>query len=138
MPARDAEPRDRSQRQLRVAEQMRHLLAEHLLRGELHDPRLAGTSLTVSEVRVSRDLKNATVFTAALGMEPGREVLAALQHASAHLGGWLARQMHLKYAPRLSFVADESFAKADRIERMLLSEPALHHHEDEDADDGPA
>jgi len=127
---------ERSQRQLRVAEQMRHLLAEHLLRGELHDPRLAGASLTVSEVRVSRDLKSATVFTAALGVEPSPEVLAALQHAAAHLGGWLARQMHLKYAPRLRFVADESFAYADRIERLLHASPRQRHQEDDG--DGPA
>ena len=127
-----------SQRQLRVGEQMRHLLAEFLLRGDLHDPRLAGRSLTIAEVRCSRDLKTAVVYTTELGRELSPEAIEALQHASAHLGGWLARQMHLKYAPRLSFVADESFAKADRIERMLLSEPALHHHEDEDADDGPA
>lgn len=137
------ERQDRSQRQLRVAEQMRHLLAEHLLRGELHDPRLAHASLTVSEVRVSRDLKNATVFTAALGSEPSPEVLAALQHAAAHLGGWLARQMHLKYAPRLQFVADESFARADRIERLVhptsvVGVPESEANKAEDRDNGPA
>lgn len=124
------EHQDRSQRQLRVAEQMRHLLAEHLVRGELHDPRLAGTSLTVTEVRVSRDLKNATVFTAALGAEPSAEVLAALQHAAAHLGGWLARQMHLKYAPKLRFVADETFARADRIERLIHEQRPDGGHDD--------
>lgn len=127
------EHQDRSQRQLRVAEQMRHLLAEHLLRGELHDPRLRGTSLTVSEVRVSRDLKNGTVFLAALGREPTPEVLAALQHAGPYLGGWLARQMHLKYAPKLRFLADDSFARADRIERLIHVQPEL-----KDGDDGPA
>ncbi len=132
------EHQDRSQRQLRVAEQMRHLLAEHLIRGELHDPRLAGASLTVSEVRVSRDLKSATVFTAALGREPTPEVLAALQRAAAHLGGWLARQMHLKYAPRLQFVADESFARADRVERLIHPSPIVGADDREDHDDGPA
>lgn len=129
---------DRSQRQLRVAEQMRHLLAEHLLRGELHDPRLADASLTVSEVKVSRDLKNATVFTAALGREPAVEVLAALQHAAPRLGGWLARQMHLKYAPRLHFVADESFARADRIERLIHPSPLVGAAAGKDPDDEPA
>ena len=127
---------DRSQRQLRVAEQMRHLLAEHFLRGELHDPRLAGTSLTVSEVRISRDLRNATVFTVALGARPSAEVLEALQHAAAHLGGWLAREMHLKYAPRLRFVADESFEQVDRIER-LLHDSRQAGPGAEDHDDGP-
>jgi ribosome-binding factor A len=108
-----------SQRQLRVAEQMRHLLAEYLLRGELRDPRLAGRHLTVSEVRVSRDLKSATVFTTELGGELTHEVAEALQQASSHLGGWLARQMHLKYAPRLRFVPDETFAYAARIGQLL-------------------
>jgi ribosome-binding factor A len=126
-----------SQRQLRVAEQMRHLLAEQLLRGELRDPRLVGRSLTVAEVRVSRDLKSATVYTTELGGELTREAAAALQQASSYLGGWLARQMHLKYAPRLQFVADETFAHAAHIDRLLHDaqrvEPAR-----KDESDGPA
>lgn len=125
------ENRERSQRQLRVGEEMRHLLAEHLVRGELRDPRLAGASLTVSEVQVSRDLKNATVFTTALGAEPSREVLAALDRAAAYLGGWVARQMHLKYAPRLRFVADERFRRAERIERLLSEERSGRGHGDD-------
>ena len=108
-----------TQRQLRVAEQMRHLLAENLIRGELRDPRLAGRHLTVAEVRVSRDLKSATVFTTELGTELTHEVADALQQAAPYLGGWLARQMHLKYAPRLRFVPDETFAYAARIGQLL-------------------
>ena len=125
-----------SQRQLRVAEQMRHLLAEQLLRGDLRDPRLAGRSLTVAEVRVSRDLKSATVFATELGGELSHEVADALQHASPYLGGWLARQMHLKYAPRLHFVADETFAHAAKIDR-LLHEAHRAPAREEDSD-GPA
>lgn len=134
-PGRRNGHQERSQRQLRVAERMRHLLAEHLLRGELHDPRLAGASLTVSEVRVSRDLRNATAFVAALGAEPGAETLAALNRAASHLGGWLAREMHLKHAPRLGFAVDGSFAHADRIERMLLAEAAQMPARDDDGGD---
>lgn len=126
-----------SQRQLRVAEQMRHLLAEHLLRGELHDPRLAGRSLTVAEVRVSRDLKAATVFIAELGRALAPEVLTALQHAAAHLGGRLAREMHLKYAPKLRFVPDETFAHAARIEQLLHDAHLPREREEEDGH-GPA
>ena len=129
----DHEP---SQRQLRVAEQMRHLLAEQLLRGDLHDPRLAGRSLTVAEVRISRDLKSATVFTTELGGELTQETAAALQQAAPYLGGWLARQMHLKYAPRLRFVPDETFAHAARI-GALLQEARSAHGPAED-DDGAA
>jgi ribosome-binding factor A len=124
-----------SQRQLRVAEQMRHLLAEYLLRGDLHDPRLAGRSLTVAEVRVSRDLKTAVVYATELGGELGAETMAALQHASSRLAGWLTRQMHLKYAPKLRFVPDETFAHAARIGALLhgAHRPAAA---DEDENDG--
>lgn len=108
-----------SQRQLRVGEQMRHLLADWLLRGEVHDPRLEGVSLTVSEVRVTRDLREATVFMSELGRTLGENARAALQAAAPWLAGRLAREMHLKYAPRLRFVADTSFEEADRIERLI-------------------
>ena len=126
-----------SQRQLRVGEQMRHLLAEHLLRGDFRDPRLAGRNLTVAEVRVSRDLKTATVFTTELGGELTRETATALQHASPYLGGWLARQMHLKYAPRLRFVADESFAYAARIGRLLQDARLPDRPREDEADAAP-
>ncbi len=108
-----------SQRQLRVGEQMRHLLAGYLLRNEIHDPRLEGVSVTVTEVRVSRDLRNATVYANELGAELSAPVQAALRAAAAKLAGRLAREMHLKYAPRLSFAADQSFAEAQKIERLL-------------------
>jgi ribosome-binding factor A len=108
-----------SQRQLRVGEQMRHLLAGWLLRGEIHDPRLDGVSVTVSEVRVSRDLRDATVFASELGRGLSERVAAALRAAAPRMAGRLAREMHLKYAPRLRFVADTSFEEADRIERLL-------------------
>ncbi len=106
-------------RQLRVAEQMRHLLATYLLRGEVHDPRLDGRSLTVAEVRVSPDLRHATVYVSELGRPLGEDTRRALAAAAGRLAGRLARDMHLKYAPRLRFVADQQFEVADRIERLL-------------------
>ena len=126
-----------SQRQLRVAEQMRHLLAEQLLRGDLRDPRLANRHLTVAEVRVSRDLKSATVFTTELGGELTQETATALQQASSYLGGWLARQMHLKYAPRLRFVPDETFAYAARIGQLLHDARLPAPPPEDDADGAP-
>jgi ribosome-binding factor A len=108
-----------SQRQLRVAEAMRHVLAECLMRGELHDPRLDSRSITIGEVRVSRDLRAATVYAAELGAPLSADAAAALARASAWLGGRLAREMHLKYAPRLTFVADETYDHAARMERLL-------------------
>lgn len=127
----------RSQRQLRVAEQMRHLLAECLMRGEVHDPRLASRSLTVTEVRISRDLKAATVYMSELGRDLDTEALVALDRAAAFLGGWLARQMHLKYAPTLRFVADETFARAARINQLLHETQAALRDDEEDGDGSP-
>lgn len=108
-----------SQRQLRVAEQIRHLLAEDLMMGHVHDPRLDGVSLTIAEVRISRDLKHATVFATELGRALRPETLAALVEEAPRLGGRLARRMHIKFAPRLHFVADETFDEASRMQRLI-------------------
>ena len=99
---------------------MRHELAGWLMKGEVHDPRLADASVTISEVRASRDLKHATAYVAVLGEDavPG-EVLAALNHAAGALGGRLARTLHLKYAPRLTFAADDRYEEAARIDALL-------------------
>jgi len=108
-----------SQRQLRVAEAIRHLLAEALARGELHDPRLEGASVTVGEVRIGRDLRHALVYVTELAGAIRPDVLAALERAAPRLAGRLAREIHLKYAPRLEFVADGLFDEAARVERLL-------------------
>jgi ribosome-binding factor A len=122
-----------SQRQLRVAEQIRHLLAEALMRGEVHDPRLDGVSLTVGEVRTSRDLRQATVYVTELGAAIRPETLAALEHAAPRLAGQVARGIHLKYAPRLNFVADTLFDEAARMERLVREEAAKVGHDEEPA-----
>jgi ribosome-binding factor A len=121
-----------SQRQLRVAEQMRHVIAEALMRGELHQPDLAGRSITVSEVRVSRDLRSATVFASELGRPLSEEARGALQRSARELAGRITRAMNLKYAPRLEFVADELFDEAARFERLLSDERARSPAEGED------
>lgn len=126
-----------SQRQLRVAEQIRHLLAESLMRGEVHDPRLEGASVTIAEVRVSKDLKHATVFATLLGQPLSAAVHAALDHAAPALAGQLARRMHLKYAPRLHFVADELFDEAARLERLMAEERARLHLSEEGEEHEP-
>jgi ribosome-binding factor A len=115
-----------------VAETIRHELAGWLMRGEVHDPRLAGASVTISEVRASRDLKHATAYVAVLGQDTvPAEVLAALNHASGALGGRLARALHLKYAPRLTFAADDRYEEAARIDALLRAARA-----DRDAENG--
>ncbi|NBB71232.1 MAG: 30S ribosome-binding factor RbfA [Alphaproteobacteria bacterium] len=121
-----------SPRQLKVAETIRHELAGWLVRGEIHDPRLADASVTISEVRASRDLKHATAYVAVLGAEGApTDVLAALNHAAGALGGRLARALHLKYAPRLTFAADDRYDEAARIDALLRAARA-----DRDAENG--
>jgi ribosome-binding factor A len=111
-----------SQRQLRVGEALRHVLAELLMRGAVHDPALAEARLTVSEVQVSRDLRHAVAYVTELGGDLGDELLDALNRAAPYLRGEAARRVHLKYAPTLVFRSDPSFAEAARIDALLARE----------------
>jgi ribosome-binding factor A len=128
-----------SQRQLRVGEGLRHVLAELLVRG-VREPLLTEASLTVTEVRTSRDLRHATVFVTRLGGELGDDLLAALARAAPYLRGEAARRLHLKYAPELIFRPDASFAEAARIEALIereraqLGHPSPHPSEDDDGE----
>lgn len=108
-----------SVRLLRVAEQIRHLLAGILLRGEVHDDILASHSVTVSEVRVSPDLRHATAFIRPLGGEDTQAVLAALTRHARYIKGLIGHQLNTKYTPDLVFREDESFDEAGRIESLL-------------------
>ena len=108
-----------SQRQLRVGEDLRHALAEVLNRGELRDPALSGVSITVSEVRASPDLRNATAFVMPLGGGDTAEVLAALSRAAPFLRGRVARMMRLRYTPAFRFEADTTYDEASRIDALL-------------------
>jgi ribosome-binding factor A len=109
----------RGQRQLRVGEELRHALSHVLARGELRDPHLADISLTVTEVRVSPDLKSATAFVVPLGGGDLEPVIAALNHAAGFLRGQLGQEVELRYTPRLSFQPDLSFDEAARINAIL-------------------
>jgi ribosome-binding factor A len=106
-------------RQLRVGEELRHALAAILERGEVRDPRLGTTPITVTEIRVSSDLRNATIFVTPLGGGGSDEVVEALNHAKAFLRGRLAAAVKLRGAPILSFVADGTFDAAEHIETLL-------------------
>jgi ribosome-binding factor A len=121
---------------LRVGEQVRHVLAEAFMRGEIHDPRLQDVSLTVGEVRMSPDLRSAVVYTTELGAKLRPETTAALDHAASWLSGKVARAINLKYAPRIRFVADELFDEAARMERLLSEAMAAVRPADEESDDG--
>jgi ribosome-binding factor A len=113
-----------NQRQLRVGEEIRHVLAGIFMRGECYDPDVTNNSITVSEVRISPDLKNATAYFMPLGGKNRDIVLAALIRNAPILRKLVSDQMKLRYAPRISFRLDNSFDEAHRIE-LLLKSPAV-------------
>ncbi len=108
-----------TQRQLRVAEQIRHRLAEVFARGEFRDPDLADAQVTVTEVRIGPDLKRATAFVARLGRSDIEALLPALKRATPYLRGEVARALRLKYAPDLSFQPDTALEYAMKIDRLM-------------------
>jgi ribosome-binding factor A len=108
-----------SQRQLRVAEEIRHVLAGVFMRRELHDPELAEANITVTEVRIGPDLKHATAFVARLGRSDIDVLLPALKRAAPFLRGQVAHAMRLKFVPDLSFQPDRALEHARRIDQLL-------------------
>jgi ribosome-binding factor A len=108
-----------SQRQLRVGELIRHALAEMLSRGDIHDPVIEAHMITVPEVRMSADLRLATIYVMPLGGKDEQEVVAALERNKKFLRGELAHRVNLKFAPDIRFRADERFDEAERIEKIL-------------------
>ena len=115
-------PTGPSQRQQRVAELVRHALAEVLQRGDIQDPVLGSHVVTVPEVRISPDLKLATAYVMPLGGQDEAPVIAALERHRKVLRQEVARRVNLKYAPELRFRRDETFDEAARIDRLLRSE----------------
>ncbi len=110
-----AGPRAASQRQLRVGEELRHALAQLLRPGELRDPALREANVTVTEVRVSPDLKNATAFVSA----DAAEIMAGLKRCAPFLKGRVAQMVELRQAPNIVFAVDTAFDNAARIEALL-------------------
>ena len=113
-----------SQRQLRVGEELRHALAWILERGEIRDPGLGGVAVTVTEVRISPDLCNATAFVMPLGGAHVPNVVETLNRAAPFVRRQLGKAVKLKHLPALDFVADNSFDEAGRIEDLLKT-PAV-------------
>ena len=108
-----------SQRQLRAGELVRHALVEILREEELQDPALAGVSVTITEVRMSPDLKHALCFAEPLGGANAAEVTAALNRVARFLRGRLGHAIDLRFTPGLKFVHDESFDTAEKMSRLL-------------------
>jgi len=126
---RNAGPRQPSQRQLRVGEELRHVLARLLERHDFRDPVLEQANLTVTAVDASPDLRNATVFVVPLGGTvegdageggaPVKEIIKALNHAAPYIRRQVAGQVRMKFLPSFTFRADASFDNAGRIDRLL-------------------
>jgi ribosome-binding factor A len=111
-----------SQRQLRVGELIRHALAEMLARGEVHDDVLSAHVVTVPEVRMSPDLRLASIYVMPLGGKDVQAVVAALDRNKKSIRAEIARAINLKFAPDIRFLPDETFDEAQRIDRLLASD----------------
>ncbi len=119
-------------RLLRVNENIRHALSDILRREGINDPALKEVSITVTEVRTSPDLRNATVFVLPLGGENQDRVLKALNQAAPYIGSFLSRSVQLRYLPRLKFVADETFDESGHISTLLQDPKVVKDLEKED------
>jgi ribosome-binding factor A len=134
-------PQGPSQRQLRAGELIRHALVEVLREAHLHDEALEGVSVTITEVRMSPDLRHATCFVEPLGAGLGsgvgdtKAVIAGLNRASRFLRGSLGRNIEMKFTPDLRFVHDESFDEAARLER-LFQDPRVQRDLEAQDDEG--
>jgi ribosome-binding factor A len=121
--ARHQQHRDQStggsQRQLRVGELIRHELADMLTRGDIHDPVIQAHMITVPEVRMTADLRLATIYVMPLGGRDVEAVIGALDRNKRFVRGEIARRVNLKFAPEIRFRVDERFDEAERIEKLL-------------------
>jgi ribosome-binding factor A len=129
-----ATPEARSVRLLKVGEQVRHVLSELLLRQEVHDDTLSAHSVSVTEVRMSPDLRHATVFVKPLLGKDEDAVLKALRTNIAFFQREVARKLKLRFAAKLKFLSDESFDEAARIEALLRNPKVVRDLGEGDAD----
>ncbi|MCG8494082.1 MAG: 30S ribosome-binding factor RbfA [Sneathiellales bacterium] len=119
MASRKVPSKTASKRQLRVGEQLRHILSEVLAEGNIHDPDVAGTSVTVTEVQPSPDMRNATAYVIPLGGENEKAIIAGLNRSAGFIQGEMGRQLSMKFTPRLTFKKDESFDYSGHIDELL-------------------
>jgi ribosome-binding factor A len=127
-------PENRSVRLLKVGEQVRHVLSDILSRGDVHDETLAKHLVSVTEVRMSPDLRHATVFVKPLLGKDEDVVLKALRTNTAYLQREVASRVNTKYAAKLKFLADESFDEGSRVDQLLRNPHVARDLGDEDED----
>jgi ribosome-binding factor A len=137
MPRRDNQRRGASQRQLRVGEELRHALAAIFGRNDFRDPVLQNANITVTEVRISPDLKNATAFVMPLAGEHSPEILVALRRGAPFIRTLVAREVPLRYMPNIAFQLDTSFEHASRINTLLHRPDVARDLNEEPDEDGP-
>ena len=125
-------PEQQSVRVLKVGERVRHILSELLARGEAHDEVLRASNISVTEVRMTPDLRNAKAYVKPLLGEDEGTVLKALRTNTAFFQKEVAQRLGLKFAPKLAFQPDESFDEADRIEKLLSDPKVARDLEDEE------
>lgn len=125
-------PEQQSVRVLKVGERVRHILSELLARGEVHDDIVSATAISVTEVRMTPDLRNATAYIKPLLGAGEDDVVQALRQNTAFLQREVAQRLGLKFAPKLRFRKDESFAEADRIEALLRDPKVARDLDDEE------
>lgn len=128
-------PEQQSVRVLKVGERVRHILSELLARGEVHDDVVSASHISVTEVRMTPDLRNATAYIKPLLGAGDDDVVHALRQNTAFLQREVAQRLGLKFAPKLRFRKDESFAEADRIEALLRDPKVARDLGDEEEDD---
>lgn len=119
---KDNKPLGPSQRMLRVGELVRHALADIFARGEIEDDALAGSVVTVPEVRMTPDLKLANAYVMPLGGVHAEEIVAALNRHTKYIRGRVAPRINMKYAPDIRFFVDDTFEEAGRIDELLRSD----------------
>ena len=132
---RDNAPGGGSQRQLRVGELVRHAVAEMLTRGDVHDPVIEGHLITVPEVRMTPDLRLATIYIMPLAGRDTDKVIAAFERNKKFIRGEIAHAVNLKFAPDIRFHIDNRFEEAERIDKLLRSPEVKRDLDDEGEDD---
>jgi ribosome-binding factor A len=131
---RDNAPGGGSQRQLRVGELVRHAVAEMLTRGDVRDPVIEGHLITVPEVRMTADLRLATIYIMPLAGRDADQVIAAFERNKKFMRAEIAHRINLKFAPDIRFRIDDRFAEAERIDKLLRS-PAVKRDLENEGDD---
>jgi len=132
MPSPKSTSEDQSVRLLKVGERVRHILSELLSRGEVHDDTLTAHTVSVTEVRMTPDLRQAKVYVKPLLGKHEGPVIKALQVNTAFFQREVAQRLGLKFAPKLRFMPDESFDEASRIDQLLASPKVIRDLDDED------